>query len=515
MNKRTFTALLLCAVLLLSLLSAGCGAGAGDASSTAAPAVSAVSGEGTDEYHNAAGKYWPTYSDEQREEIIGGRTQVRVLVYNNVKQGTYYSEEIEPNLYSTTDAKLNEAVAERNNYVSEQLGVDVKAVPVDDVLAAVRQEMLAPTDTFDIAMPFLNACAVLAQEDSFYDLRDFEEEGLLDLSAPWYDQNANASISIENRSYFTVSDMSIMQKIVSFSVTYNPELLATKFPNLDLFQTVIDGEWTLDKMLELGREFASDADGNGTQDYNDEWGLVSSHGDAIQFYLASGETLCAKDENDDPIISIGGARSLSVSQKILSLLQQKDWIIHYQDILAQGVPTSEGSNTALRIFGEERALFRVSAFSAIKKLRAYEIDYAIVPMPLADSTQTEYYTPCSAVYAYGIGIPSTLSRDDARFAAYMIDVLSAGGKEYIATAYYDQILKNKDALSDTSKEVDILDLIFENVVYDVGYIYGFSGLSTMHTTLMASGSTYVSSHLESIRGQVNQKIEEVIAQFRK
>ena len=37
----------------------------------------------------------------------------------------------------------------------------------------------------------------------------------------------------------------------------------------------------------------------------------------------------------------------------------------------------------------------------------------------------------------------------------------------------------------------------------------------MHTTLMASGSTDISSHLESIRGQVNQKIEEVIAQFRK
>ena len=30
----------------------------------------------------------------------------------------------------------------------------------------------------------------------------------------------------------------------------------------------------------------------------------------------------------------------------------------------------------------------------------------------------------------------------------------------IATAYYDQILKNKDALSDSSKEIDILDLIF-------------------------------------------------------
>ena len=517
MKTRKITALLLCLLLVASCLLVACDKGGDDTSSGSTGTTSTGNNSGTTDskYLDDNGRYWPSYSDSMRESLIGDRTEFRVLVYDDTTQKTYYSEEIEPGKYTTTDAKLTEAVTERNNLVSEKLGIDVKAVYTDDVTTTMRQEMLAPSGTFDAAMPFLNGCATLAQEGALYDLREFEEQGIIDLSAPWYDQNANESLSIQNKIYFTVSDMSIMQKIVSFSVTYNPELLATKFPNLDLFQTVIDGEWTLDKMLELGREFASDADGNGTQDYNDEWGLVSSHGDAIQFYLASGETLCAKDENDDPIISIGGARSLSVSQKILGLLQQKDWIIHYQDILAQGVPTSEGSNTALRIFGEERALFRVSAFSAIKKLRAYEIDYAIVPMPLADSTQTEYYTPCSAVYAYGIGIPSTLSRDDARFAAYMIDVLSAGGKEYIATAYYDQILKNKDALSDTSKDVDILDLIFENVVYDVGYIYGFSGLSTMHTTLMASGSTDVSSHLESIRGQVNQKIEEVIAQFRK
>ena len=280
MCKRTFTALLLCAALLLTVLLAACKAEEEDSGSSAVSAGPAVSGEGLDEYHDAAGKYWPSYSDEQRDEIIGGRTEVRVLVYNNVKQSTYYSEEIEPELYPNTDAKLNEAVTERNNYVAQQLGVEVKAVPVDDVLATMRQEMLVPSDTFDIAMPFLNACAVLAQENAFYDLREFEQEGILDLSAPWYDQNANASISIENRSYFTVSDMSIMQKIVSFSVTYNPELLATKFPDLDLFQTVVDGEWTLDRMLELGRSFAGDADGNGTMDYTDEWGLVSSQGDA-------------------------------------------------------------------------------------------------------------------------------------------------------------------------------------------------------------------------------------------
>ena len=89
MCKRTFTALLLCAALLLTVLLAACKAEEEDSGSSAVSAGPAVSGEGLDEYHDAAGKYWPSYSDEQRDEIIGGRTEVRVLVYNNVKQSTY------------------------------------------------------------------------------------------------------------------------------------------------------------------------------------------------------------------------------------------------------------------------------------------------------------------------------------------------------------------------------------------------------------------------------------------
>ena len=264
MCKRTFTA-----ALLLTVLLAACKAEEEDSGSSAVSAGPAVSGEGLDEYHDAAGKYWPSYSDEQRDEIIGGRTEVRVLAYNNTIQNTYYSEEIEPDMYETTDAKPNDAVSERNNYVSEKLGITVKAVPVDDVQETLRQELLVNTNAFDIAMPFLGACAVLAQENSFYDLREFEREGILDLSAPWYDQNANDSLSIQNRVFFTVSDISIMQKIVSTAVIYNTELIESKMPGLDLFQMVLDKEWTLDKMREIGRQFASDSNGDGARDSKD------------------------------------------------------------------------------------------------------------------------------------------------------------------------------------------------------------------------------------------------------
>ena len=507
----------LLSLLLCVLLALGCAA-CGSTPDETSESPSAVSGTASetpaqDEYHDASGKYWPSYSDELRNEIIGGRTEVRVLAYNNTIQNTYYSEEIEPDMYETTDAKLNDAVSERNNYVSEKLGITVKAVPVDDVQETLRQELLVNTNAFDIAMPFLGACAVLAQENSFYDLREFEREGILDLSAPCYDQNANDSLSIQNRVFFTVSDISIMQKIVSTAVIYNTELIESKMPGLDLFQMVLDKEWTLDKMREIGRQFASDSNGDGARDSKDTWGVVTSNGTALNFYYGAGEMLCTKDENDVPIIAIGSDRSLSVSQKILETLQQKDWVIRAESLADEG--SADIWTDTLAIFGEGRSAFYTMAFSAVKKLRAYNVDYAILPLPLVDGTQDEYYTPCTGTYAYGAAIPTTKSAEDARFAAYMLDVLSAGGKQYVATAYYDQILKNKDALSDTSKDVDILDLIFENVVYDVGVIYGFEGLSTLHTNLMENNAADIASALESVRGQVTEKISQIVEQYAK
>ena len=513
MKTRKITALLLCLLLVASCLLVACDKGGDDTSSGSAGTTSTGNNSGTTDskYLDDNGRYWPSYSDSMRESLIGDRTEFRVLVYDDTTQKTYYSEEIEPGKYTTTDAKLTEAVTERNNLVSEKLGIDVKAVYTDDVTTMMRQEMLAPSGTFDAAMPFLSGCALLAQEGALYDLREFEEQGIIDLSAPWYDQNANESLSIQNRIYFTVSDMSIMQKINSFAMTYNPDLLSTKYPDLDMLQLVADGEWTFDKLYEIGRAFSGDLNGDGTLDHTDNWGLVSGYNDVVHFYIASGEKLCTKDENDNPILAIGSDSSISVSQKILSTLQSNNWVSFAQDLTAQGV--ADIWSTSLAIFGEGRAPFRVSVFSAIKKLRAYDIDYGVIPMPKASEEQDAYYTHCSG--GFGVVIPTFLSEEEAKYAAYMVDVLSAGGKQYIATAYYDQILKNKDALSDSSKEIDILDLIFENVVYDVGVIYGFQGLNSLHTNLMIAGSTDIASALESVRSQVTEKINQIVEQYSK
>lgn len=70
--------------------------------------------------------------------------------------------------------------------------------------------------------------------------------------------------------------------------------------------------------------------------------------------------LCTKDENDVPIIAIGSDRSLSVSQKILETLQQKDWVIRAESLADEG--SADIWTDTLAIFGEGRSAFYTMAF---------------------------------------------------------------------------------------------------------------------------------------------------------
>ena len=149
----------------------------------------------------------------------------------------------------------------------------------------------------------------------------------------------------------------------------------------------------------------------------------------------------------------------AVAQKILEKLQLKDdWVFHCDPL-----PSNTRWVTSLAIFGENRALFRNSAFSAIKKLRAYPEcdDFGIIPLPLMTETQTDYATYCNCKFAYCVVIPTSLSREDAEFSAYMLDAMAWGGRKFIVPAYYDVILKYRDFKDQDSE--DMLDnYIFNN-----------------------------------------------------
>ena len=125
--------------------------------------------------------------------------------------------------------------------------------------------------------------------------------------------------------------------------------------------------------------------------------------------------------------------------------------------------------------------------------------------------QDTYYTYCSARMAYGVCIPTSLSREEAEFSAYMLDLMAFGAKKYITPAYYETTLKYRDLRDNESGEM--LDLIFSNVVYDLGIIYDFGGIGSMISNLMSNNSINIVSAFEEKKDMIQDAIDTCLESY--
>lgn len=448
----------------------------------------------TDEYMNADGQYVPRHEVKDME----GRTFT--IIVRGSGAGTYQSDDF------TTDSELygeliNDAVRKRNDTVQTYYNVELEVLKEDNINSLVSLDCMSGTGEYDAIMPTLAYLSTLAAEGYLYDLTILDS---FDENAPWYDENCSEAFSFNNQLYFTTGDITILNKVCTPSVLFNKEMAETYYPEVDFYQLVRDKKWTFDKMVEL----ASGVDNIVTPDgsYSDEniYGMVGSYGDAASFYGASGETICTKDADDIPVLAIGETeRSVNLAKKILDTMADasKSWMIYSETCEA---PIWE---TSFEIFYGGRALFRPSAFSATTKLRSRsEIEFGILPMPLMDSTQEEYYSYCGTSETAGIAIP--ISAKDPEFSAYMIEAYSAWAKNYLTEAYVEINLKTKDARDDESEEM--LDIIFDNIVYDIGECYDFGGMGTLMYDLAKAGSSDFASTVASKKDVAQADIDEMI-----
>ena len=501
--------LLLCASCFLVACSGDKDEGDKDSESTADKDNHGDDGEKvTTGYDKESGQYVV----ELPEGLELNGKEFNMCIVSNEIDITYYSEEIVPDLYDTTDAQLNEAVKKRNDHIQEKYGVEIKADPVGDATEAMRLDVSGGTKEYDAALLFMPGAAKLAQDDYLYNLYDDIFKGIIHLDQPWWDKGAEEASSISNKLYFATGDITIMPKIVSIAITFNKKMMKNHFPDVNLYDMVKKKEWTFDKMVEMSKQVTMDSDGVTGMTIDDTWGLSSSHGDASMFYLASGNKYIAKDKDDLPILAFGTEASISVAQNILEQLQLGDeWNFNCQTADVGGKNIWVAS---LDVFGQNRSLFRTSAFSAIKKLRKYPDadEFGLVPIPLMTKDQDRYYTPCNSAYAYAVAIPTSLDENEAKFSAAVIELMAVGAKNLITPAYYTTTLKYRD-LKDEESE-DMLDnYIFNNIVYDIGIIYNFGGVSNILGKLMAATSIDIASTLESSKDLIQQDIDDCIEAF--
>lgn len=392
-----------------------------------------------------------------------------------------------------TGEVLNDAVYKRNQTVGEKYNVQIAVSHVADASGTIQKSIKAGDDDYQIIQEKLVfMSATLAPQNYLIDLKSVVS---INLSAPWYNRNAIKDLSINNKITVLGGDMTISDKSGVIMTVFSKKL-TEQYALENLYATVRDGKWTLDKMYELMMQTTADLDGDGRLTFkDDQWGLVCEDYGGWMLSVASGNRLADLDENGMPYMTCVTEKNVSDYEKIKKILYEK-----------QGRAESSDPEEHVRVFVENRCFLSIDVLSSITTLRGMENDFGIIPLPKQDENQKDYIATISPWVSRFIAMPSTCGNPE--MAGAVIDAMSRESVNTVVPAYYNNLLNQKIARDEES--IDMLKQIFSSVVYDIGSVFSWGGIwDQQHTFISTKKEDYIGFY-EKIQGKVEAALEKTI-----
>ncbi|MCI6843096.1 MAG: hypothetical protein MR889_13335, partial [Clostridiales bacterium] len=285
---------ILSAILLMSLiLSASCGSAPTDGAVTSEEQLT----ESTETEETTEARIEPDLPDTKWE---GYKFRVLTKGDTNVH---WKSKDI-----AATEENgdvINDAVYKRNMKIYDRFGVEMVDIPSPngtwDLTAPLRKSVMAASDDYDmVASGFNDAVKNLSTEGMLMELHNVP---YMDLSKPWYDQNANEQLSIDGKLFATAGDMILMDNEATLCVLFNKKL-AEDYALEGFYEMVKNGKWTIDKMTEFSKLTAKDLDGDGTMGEKDQWGNIGEPLNTYALMVACDAIAVKKNKDDVPVFDV-------------------------------------------------------------------------------------------------------------------------------------------------------------------------------------------------------------------
>ncbi len=412
-------------------------------------------------------------------------------------------------LTSDTD-NISGAVYERNITIRDQYGISIRELkqPTTGHIASVTKEVAAPTGDFSAIITNTSQSASLASQGYLWNLHgDMIEH--IDLEKPWWDTKLVEGMSIDGRLYFATGDLLTSDNDATFAILFNKKLVTEcKIP--DLYTLVENDDWTMEKFYEFEQLARQDKDGDGKLTYDtDICGLAYTDTAPHSFLIASGITLCQKDENDIPSFNLNIERAQDVAD-FSQLIFSNEHTVYINDAANKaGVLVMEIGKTA---FGEGHALFLSEVMQAVTRMRGYDVDFGIMPFPKYDKQQTHFYSLMHH-YASQVSIPKSVMDEELEMTCAMIEAMAYYSVDTLTEQYYEINLKTKGAKDE--KSGPMIDMILANRACDLSYYYGWGdgAFNAIASTLLPSSKRSVSSQAKKCEKAVNRAIESLIEEM--
>ncbi len=266
---------------------------------------------------------------------------------------------------------INDAGARRNDLVEEHLGVTFDVVEVPDVSATLKSTVMAGDISYDFVLPHATGGVASMVTDRL--LYDWNEIPGVDFTKPWWNTAMTDSLGIGGKLFYASGDI-VMSWQGMQAVLFNKTYLNGMDLEKELYETVFDGEWTLDYMSTVIKGIAQDLNGDGKMTEVDQYGLLDNREIGYQYMYSADQRVTTPDAEGYPQLVLNSERMVEIVNKYYNLVNSGDTFL---DLYYSGsYPTSTYRNMLI----EGRSfLTTLDVGGLYAYLREIEFEFGILP----------------------------------------------------------------------------------------------------------------------------------------
>ncbi len=486
--------ILLAGLMLGSMVS--CGHSSGDTDSESATGALSENITGA---VNESETVDPHYVCDLPDDLNYGDEEIGILYYDKSE----FIGEMDGGLVSSS-------VYERNLQVEETLHVKLTFHFEDylQITSSMQSDIMSGDGAYDLVVNSTYLIMQPALEGMYVNLSELEN---IDPSKHYWSQGYNEMMTFTDADIqFLVSGpIALSMYRYPFLTMYNKQLFED-YHLPDLYDTVIDGKWTLDYQYSLSKGHYLDKDGNGVPSVGDQYGFFTGNVINVDPYNDCADIrLIVKDPdtgllvwNNDELATI-----VALCDKVQKLYNDEatcaiDWADYpYETIIEQ--------------FAAGNALMITAMFREVEKYcdPLAAISYGIAPMPKFEESQEGYRTRVQDSVS-GVGISAVVTDDGRReMLAAVMEAMAYHSNLLTRPAYYENTLSKR--FMQDPQSVEMLDLIFSTLRFDFAMAWSGEFRDALRPLLSGKSNTIASAtklwykKAERMLNQYNQDMEEV------
>lgn len=386
---------------------------------------------------------------------------------------------------------INNAVVLRNSQIEEKYGVKVNWISArgSQIGSLLGEAQASGSTKYHIAMPRACEAQSLVASSSIYDIASSK---YIDLNESYYSQASREAYSIGGRTLFIGGDFSFIDESSAYVTYWNLAMSENivDFPNL--YDTVRNGQWTIEEMKNWARLIYKNSD-------EPQWTDADTYGfgteGLVQFYQYGGINQVYVKDGQYALLD----SNTNINEIVNAILDVKSGVW----------ARTEWDKTSVEAFNDGRLLLLNDTLekASLFTTENGKLKVGILPNPKLTAQQEKYYTPCTEK-ATLMCVPRVTPNREMSEA--FIEVLSKTGKEHIMSSYV-QTITNKLDNAHSEDNLEMLGYIFDGISYDTGYIHSSPLITEALVELYSNKSGFV----ENNNAEIIERARETVEQWNK